>query len=51
MTLTSICLIFNKREFWRYLLAESYEKSNSESLMHSNNKAVEQVKRCKLNGE
>ena len=42
--LTSIGMIINKREFWRYLSGESYEKSYFKSLMFSNNKAVEQVK-------
>ena len=29
MTLTSVGVIVNKREFWRYLSGESYEKSYS----------------------
>ena len=41
--LTSIGVIFNKREFWRYLSGESNEKSNTKSLMFSSNKAIEQV--------
>ena len=28
MTLTLICVLFDKREFGRYLSGESYEKSN-----------------------
>ena len=44
MTLTSTGVIFNKREFGRYLSGESYEKSNSKRLMFSNNKAVELIK-------
>ena len=40
MLLRSIGVLINKREFWRYLLAESYKKSNSTSLMFSNNKAI-----------
>ena len=51
MTLTSIGLIINKREFWRYLLGESYEKSYSKRLMFSSNKAVEQVTICERNRE
>ena len=51
MTLMSIGVIFTKFEFWRYLSAESYEKSYSKSLIFRNNKAVEQVKNCKRNGE
>ena len=51
MTFTSICVTFNKREFWRYLSGQSYEKSFSKSLMFSNNKAVEQVKICERNRE
>ena len=42
MTLTSIGVIFNKREFWPYLSGESYKKSNSKSLMFSSNKTIEQ---------
>ena len=51
MKLTSIGVIINKREFWRYLSGESYEKSYSKSLMFSNDKAVEQVKFCERNRE
>ena len=51
MTLTSIGLIIHKREFWRYLSGESYEKSYSKRLMFSNNKAVEQVKIYERNRE
>ena len=49
MTLTTIGVIFNTRDFWRYLSGENYEKPNSKSL--SNNKAVEQVKICERNRE
>ena len=49
--LTSIGMIINKRECWRYLSDESYEKSYSKSFMISNNKAVEQVKFCERNRE
>ena len=51
MTLTSIGVISIKREFWRYLSGESYEKSYSKSLIFSNNKAVEEVKICDRNRE
>ena len=51
MTLTSIGVIINKREFWHYLSGESYEKSYSKNLMFSNNKAVAQVKICERNRE
>ena len=43
MRLTSIDVIINKREFWRYLSGESYEKSYCKCLMFSNDKAVAQV--------
>ena len=51
MTLTSIGVIINKREFWRYLSGESYEKPYSKSLMFSSNKAIEQLKMCERNRE
>ena len=51
MTLLSIGVIINKREFWRYLSGEIYEKSYSKSLMFSNNKAVEQGNIWERNGE
>ena len=51
MALTSVGMICNKRECWRYLSGESYEKSYSKSLMFSNNNAVEQVKICERNRE
>ena len=51
MTLTSMGIIINKREFWRYLSGEIYEKSYSKMLMFSDNKAVEQVKICERNTE
>ena len=51
MTLTSVGVIINKREFWRYLPGESYEKSYSERIMLSNNKVTEQKKIYERNRE
>ena len=51
MTLTSIGVVINKREFRRYLSGESYKNSYSNSLMFSNNKAKEQVNFCERNRE